>query len=107
MRHSEMTLLRKVDTKLPVNLWIDETDRATPPKVLFQNNYADRFTSKKDLIPISIEERPNVIMQDYSLEISIEDFDKVTSFISNNRIAISRYIQDHSFGITDLFKNIT
>lgn len=29
-----MTLLRKVDTKLPVNLWIDETDIATPPKVL-------------------------------------------------------------------------
>ena len=107
MHHIEMTLLRKADTRLPVNLWIDETDRATPPKVLFQNNYADRFTSEKDLIPISIEERPNVIMQDYSLEISIEDFDKVTSFISNNRIVISRYIQDPSFGITDLFENIT
>ena len=100
-----MTLLRKVDTKLPVNLWIDETDRATPPKVLFQNNYADRFTSEKDLLPISVEERPKVLMRDYSLEISIRDFDKVTSFISNNRIVISRYIQDPSFGITDLVNN--
>ena len=105
MHHIEMTLLRKVDTKLPVNLWIDETDRATPPKVLFQNNYADRFTSEKDLLPISVEERPKVLMRDYSLEISIRDFDKVTSFISNNRIVISRYIQDPSFGITDLVNN--
>lgn len=105
MHHIEMTLLRKADTKLPVNLWIDETDRAAPPRVLFQNNDKDRFTSEKDLIPISVEERPKVLIQNYSLEISIRDFDKVTSFISNNRIVISRYIQDPSFGITDLVNN--
>ena len=107
MHHIEMTLLRKADTRLPVNLWIDETDRATPPKVLLQNNYADRFTSEKDLLPISVEERPKVLKRNYSLEIFIADFDKVTSYISNNRIVILRYIQDLSFGITDLFKNIT
>ena len=100
-----MTLLRKADTRLPVNIWIDETDRATPPKVLLQNNYADRFTSEKDLFPISVEERPKVLMRDYSLEISIADFDKVTSFIANNRIAILSYIQDPYFGITDLINN--
>ena len=105
--HIEMTLLRKADTKLPVNIWIDETDIATHPKVLFQNNNTDKFTAEKDLIPISVEERPKVLMQDYSLEISAGDFEKITNFISSNRTAILRYIQDTSFGITDLFKNIT
>ena len=42
----ELTMLRKVDTKLPVNLWIDENSEHKS-RLMFQNNTSDTLTEKK------------------------------------------------------------
>lgn len=41
----ELTMLRKVDTKLPVNLWIDENSEHKS-RLMFQNNSSDTLTKK-------------------------------------------------------------
>ena len=47
----EMSMFRKVDTKLPANLWIDEDGERNPKHSLsrlkFQNNTSDKFTGRK------------------------------------------------------------
>ena len=102
----EMSNLRKVDTRLPVNLWIDEANRSnhSVPRIKFQNNTSDRFTKSSDLIPISVEEEPKVLLKNFSLKISKEEFNAVVSFISLNKEAILRYMNDPSYSVVDYYK---
>ena len=65
----EMSNFRKHVTGLPVNLSLQiETDEEKHyqhnlPRLKFQNNTADRVTSKADLIPVSIDrENPEVLI---------------------------------------------
>lgn len=65
----EMSNFRKHVTGLPVNLSLQiETDEEKQyqhnlPRLKFQNNTADRVTSKADLIPVSIDrENPEVLI---------------------------------------------
>lgn len=65
----EMSNFRKHITGLPVNLSLQiETDEEKQykhnlPRLKFQNNNADRVTSKDDLIPISIDPKdPKVLI---------------------------------------------
>ena len=65
----EMSNFRKHITGLPVNLSLQiETDEEKQyqhnlPRLKFQNNNADRVTSKSDLIPVSIDPKdPKVLI---------------------------------------------
>ena len=65
----EMSNFRKCVTGLPVNLSLQiETDEEKQyqhnlPRLKFQNNTADKVTSKADLIPVSIDrENPEVLI---------------------------------------------
>ena len=65
----EMSNFRKNITGLPVNLSLQiETDeekayKHNKPRLKFQNNNADRITSRADLIPISIDKtNPEVLI---------------------------------------------
>ncbi len=105
-RMETLTLLRKADTKLPVNLWISEADCSNHPWLYFQNNYVDRFTCNISLIPVTVEEHPKIIIKKQPLFISPEDCRKVTYFISNNCETIIKYISDSSFGIMDFYNAV-
>ena len=105
-RMETLTLLRKTDTKLPVNLWISETDCSNHPWLYFQNNYVDRFTCNMNLIPVTVEEHPKIIIKKQPLLLSLADYKKVTDFISNNCETIIKYIQDPTFGIMDFYENV-
>lgn len=105
-RMEALTLLRKSDTKLPVNLWISEADCSNHPWLYFQNNYVDRFTCNMNLIPVTVEEHPKIIIKKQPLLLSLADYKKVTDFISNNCETIIKYIQDPTFGIMDFYENV-
>lgn len=67
---NEMSNFRKRITGLPVNLSLQietDDDKKYPhnvPRLKFQNNTADRITSKADLIPISIDKENPVVLID-------------------------------------------
>ena len=69
MRLIEFSMFRKSETGLPVNLWVDETDfrpvKHNFSRLKFQNNFSDRFTSNKDMIPISVEDEPKVLLKSF------------------------------------------
>lgn len=64
----EMTNLRKFETGLPVNVSIQfQPDdkrkyKHNTPRLKFQNNTSDTVTSISDLIPVSIEDEPRVLI---------------------------------------------
>lgn len=64
----EMTNLRKFETGLPSNISIQvlyDENRKYPhnmPRIKFQNNTSDRITGVSDLIPVSIEDEPRVLI---------------------------------------------
>lgn len=64
----EMTNLRKFETGLPANVSIQvlsDENRKYPhnmPRIKFQNNTSDRITGISDLIPVSIEDEPHVLI---------------------------------------------
>ena len=101
----EITMLRKVDTGLPVNLWIDEKINKTS-RLMFQNNKSDTFTGKKDLIAITVDENPEIPLRKYNLKITSEEFNIVRKFISLNKTIILKYMNDTTFGLRDFFTNM-
>lgn len=101
----EMSMFRKVDTKLPVNLWIDEDGERNPEhnlsRLKFQNNTSDRFTGRKDLIPISVDENPKILLKKFNPKITAKELQAVQDFISKNREIILKYMNDPQFGQGD------
>lgn len=93
------TLLRKESTNLPVNLWIDEIHnrKRYPSRLVFQNNTSNVFTGVKDLIPISVEDDPKVLLEGFTPKISSSDLQAVKSFISINKEIILKYMNDPDF----------
>lgn len=71
---NEMSNFRKRITGLPVNLSLQietDDDKKYPhnvPRLKFQNNTADRITSKADLIPMSIDKENPVVLIDKSYD---------------------------------------
>ena len=80
----ELTMLRKVDTKLPVNLWIDENSEHKS-RLMFQNNTSDTLTKKSDLIPISVEDCLSILAKGNTLRISSVLSSSILSWTSQQK----------------------
>lgn len=98
----ELTMLRKVDTKLSVNLWIDENSEHKS-RLMFQNNTSDTLRKKSDLIPISVEDCPSILAKGNTLRISSDELKSVQSFITLNKEIFLKYMNDTHFGMHDFF----
>lgn len=91
----EMSNFRKYITGLPVNISLQiETDEEKHyqhnlPKLKFQNNNADRITSRADLIPVSIDPiNPKVLIdKPYNKKY----FKAVRQWIINNYDALMQF----------------
>lgn len=90
----EMSNLRKNRTGLPVNISLQietDEDKKYPhnlPRLKFQNNTADRVTSNSDLIPVSIEDEPKVLInKDYDKKL----FKFVKKWIQVNKEVLLKF----------------
>lgn len=93
----EMAVFRRERTKLPVVIWIDRFERNLKhkvPRLKFQNNTSNGFTNERDLIPISIEDNPVVLIKDFKSKISAKDLQTIKDFISRNKELILRFMSD-------------
>lgn len=74
---------------LPVDMairdcWMPYLYTASPFLIFFRNSYVKRG-HHKDLLPLSIGQHPKVLVRDYELHISQEDFDWIVKFVKDNR----------------------
>lgn len=74
---------------LPVDMairdcWMPYLYTTSPFLIFFRNSYVKRG-HHKDLLPLSIGRHPKVLVRDYELHISQEDFDWIVKFVKDNR----------------------
>ena len=81
----EMSVLRKHETGLPVNIWVDEGQPYIQgghwKRIKFQNDKADHPDSNS-MIPMSISEKPEVKVKKYDL--SEQDINLIKQFVKIN-----------------------
>lgn len=86
--------LRKNDTGLPVNIWID--DMAWKQKshwkriIKFQPDKGDK-SDTRIFIPMSIEDNPQIKARNPKLSININEIEQVRQFIINNKDLLLKY----------------
>ena len=97
----EMTNLRSSTTNLPMTIWVYPEIRKLKhnlPRLKFQNNYSSHLTDVKDLVPISIEDNPKILVK-VNLKISQEDLATLKSWIRENKeILLQFYNQEIDAG---------
>ena len=86
------TLKKKRYTKLPVNIWlsIKTEERHNKPRLKFQNNKSDTLSSIKDLIPISIEDNPEILI-DTKIDINNKDIQIIKNWIKINKVELLKF----------------
>ena len=108
----EMSNFRKKVTGLPVNLSLQietDEDKKYPhnlPRLKFQNNTADRITSVKDLIPVSIDAKNPRILIDAQYDKQI--FKLIQQWIILNYDALMQFWNQEidEFELKDLLKKV-
>lgn len=89
----EMACLRKNKTGLPVNIYVDDSgawrESGHANRIKFQRDKGDRPITR-DMIPMSIEENPRILVQSPDMELSASDVDAVRQFIRANRILLEK-----------------
>ena len=101
---NEMANLRKKDTKLPANLWIDEGQLFILGKhaerIKFQGNHADRI--RKDLLfPIDLNGVIHFDNNEKDCELNTSERDEIKNFVLNNR-DILKVILDKKFSTEEM-----
>lgn len=89
----EMSILKKKRyTKLPVNIWlsIKTEERHNKPRLKFQNNKSDTLSSIKDLIPISIEDNPEILI-DTKIDINNKGIQIIKNWIKINKVELLKF----------------
>lgn len=74
---------------LPVDMairdcWMPYLYTTSPFLMFFRNSYVKRG-HHRDLLPLSIGRHPKILVRDYELHISQEDFDWIVKFVKDNR----------------------
>lgn len=102
----EMTPLRKKDTGLPMNIWIDELQKYKKGNheiyVKFQMNTEDRLTPMKKVGAINL--KGEIKENSRSCSLSDEELEGLRNFVINNCEAIEK-IADCVLFLTDIEKH--
>lgn len=104
----EMSNLRKYQTGLPVNIWVDDVgaERKTPhnlPRIKFQADKADKM--HEYAIPMSISKKPEVLIKNYKTELSPSEISQIKSFVIKNQDVLMKYWRQE-ITLEELFKLI-
>ena len=107
----EMSNVRKIDTRLPVNIWLDDhgvsrNNTHNLPRIKFQANKADKVNGKG--IPISIDKvKPEILIDNYKdfTELNNYEIGQVKNFIIRNYDLSMKYWNQEIY-ITDFLKQV-
>jgi hypothetical protein len=104
----EMANLYKMDTNLPVNLWLDEMgqDRIVEHNIArmkFQGDSSDKL-NYQNLIPISISNNPEILLKNPPA-ISSKLINSVKNFIIHNRDILEQHF-NHKITTKQLYPKL-
>ena len=100
----EFHILRKSNTGLPVNIFVDENKsyemRNHDLWIYFQNDYNDNG-NHNNVLPISIDINPQLMVNSSLLKIFQSDLEKIKKFVKLNRVILKKHangtIDDEDF----------
>lgn len=83
----EMCNIRKEETHLPVNVWLDEigafrTSKHNLPRLKFQSNRSNNVFGKG--IPMSISKKPEILISVYETDLNNYEIGQIKNFIVRN-----------------------
>lgn len=89
---NEMSNLLKNDTGLPVIVWFcGETEvEHNLPRIKFQNSYSNKI-QPKELVPMSIEDNPKILLKNVKLNITQRDLEKIRTWIIEHKETLLKY----------------
>jgi hypothetical protein len=84
----EMATLRKSDSGLPANLYLDDTGSWSKSghwkRIKFQPNTGDR-PIPRDMVPMSIDDNPKVLVKNIKIELNTKQLDQIKTFVRINK----------------------
>jgi hypothetical protein len=100
--------LRKSDTGLPVNIWIDDivwsTTRHKLKRMKFQPDTGEKVDTRK-FIPISIEDDPKILVKNHNLKLDQKIVNQIIMFIKLNQNILIQYAEQ-KIGIKEFLAQI-
>jgi hypothetical protein len=90
----EMSVLRKNETGLPVNIWVDEGNTyqkpGHEPRIKIQSDNGDHPNSR-NMIPMSISDDPEILINDQKLSLSKNEINLIKQFIRINLSILQQF----------------
>jgi hypothetical protein len=89
----EMAGLRKTDTGLPVNLWIDDSSNYKRSghwkRIKFQADYRNKV-NPGNLVNMTISENPEIFPPNVNVKLPAKDIELIKTFVKNNFKLLSK-----------------
>jgi hypothetical protein len=87
-RITEMAALRKADSGLPANLYLDDTGSWARSghwkRIKFQPDKSDRPVTT-NMVPMSIGDDPQILVKGMKIQLSAQDIEQIKAFVRNNK----------------------
>ena len=106
----EMAGLRKSDSGLPVNLWLDNTSAYKLSghwkRIKFQGDHGNKL-NRNNLFTMTISENPEIMPKSAESQINlpVKEIEQVRAFVKNNHILLSQ-LADQEISVFSFFKKM-
>jgi hypothetical protein len=88
---TEMATLRKKDSGLPVNLYLDDIGSWSKSghwkRIKFQPDTGDRPVTV-NMIPMSIEDNPQILLKNAKISLNAKQVEEIKTFVRNNKVLL-------------------
>jgi hypothetical protein len=87
-RIEEMATLRKSDSGLPANLYLDDVGSWSKSghwkRIKFQPNTGDRPVTR-DMVPMSIDDDPQILIKNAKISLNAKQLEQIKRFVRANK----------------------
>jgi hypothetical protein len=106
----EMAGLRKPDSGLPVNLWLDETGAYRKgghwKRIKFQGDYGNEI-NRNNLFSMTISDDPKIMppSAESKIKLTAKDIEQIKTFVKNNADSLSK-LADQKITFIQFYKQM-
>jgi hypothetical protein len=108
LRMGELAALRKSDSGLPANLYLDDEKRYVKARhwkrIKFQPNTGDHPITR-NMVPMSIEDDPKILAKDVKISLNAKQLNKIKAFVKANKNLLLQ-LADMKINLADFLKRM-